>query len=414
MAFSPVPANELTRLKGLRELMLLDTPAEPLFDTLAQKAAEVCQAPIALVSLIDVDRQWFKANVGLTGVQETARNVAFCAHAIMSDQMFVVPDALNDRRFAENPLVTGQPHIRFYAGCPLALPDGSKVGTLCVIDQVARQLTNEQEATLQFLSSLVTQALAMRKEMLSKALQVRTQYERALEENEERFRSLVETQTDLVSLATKDGTLHYVNPAYAKHFGLTPAEMIGRNLFEFVSENDIPLVSAQIRRVFETRESQHGENRMWGADGSEKWVAWSNHFQQDLGGQALLHSVGRDITGMRQAQQALKISERLLERTASVAKVGGWELDIQTNAVTWTLETKKIHEVDADYEPALDTAISFYPESIRPLLEGTIQEAMANGIPWDLELPLTTAKGRAIWVRAVSVQSDHLEESLGT
>jgi diguanylate cyclase (GGDEF)-like protein/PAS domain S-box-containing protein len=400
MAFSPVPANELTRLKGLRELMLLDTPAEPLFDTLAQKAAEVCQAPIALVSLIDVDRQWFKANVGLTGVQETARNVAFCAHAIMSDQMFVVPDALNDRRFAENPLVTGQPHIRFYAGCPLALPDGSKVGTLCVIDQVARQLTNEQEATLQFLSSLVTQALAMRKEMLSKALQVRTQYERALEENEERFRSLVETQTDLVSLATKDGTLHYVNPAYAKHFGLTPAEMIGRNLFEFVSENDIPLVSAQIRRVFETRESQHGENRMWGADGSEKWVAWSNHFQQDLGGQALLHSVGRDITGMRQAQQALKISERLLERTASVAKVGGWELDIQTNAVTWTLETKKIHEVDADYEPALDTAISFYPESIRPLLEGTIQEAMANGIPWDLELPLTTAKGRAIWVRA--------------
>lgn len=400
MPFAPVPADELTRLKGLRELMLLDTPAEPLFDMLAKQAADICKAPIALVSLIDSDRQWFKANVGLTGVQQTARNVAFCAHAIMSDDMFVVPDATKDQRFAENPLVTGQPNIRFYAGCPLALPDGSRVGTLCVIDQVARELDPQQQQTLQFLSNLAIQALVMRRDVLSKALQVRAQYESALERNEERFRALVETQGDLVSLATQDGTLHYVNPAYAKHFGHTPTEMVGRNLFEFVSEGDRSSVIAQIQRVFETRQSQHGENRMLGTDGLEKWVAWSNHFQQDKRGQALLHSVGRDITDRRRAELALQASERLLERTASVAKVGGWELDVVTQTVTWTLETKKIHDVAPDYLPTLESAMAFYPPDMRPLLDKTIQAAIESGQPWDLELPLTTAKGRAIWVRA--------------
>lgn len=400
MPFAPVPADELTRLKGLRDLMVLDTPAEPLFDMLAQQAALICKAPIALVSLIDSDRQWFKANVGLAGVQQTARNIAFCAHAIMSDNLFVVPDATRDERFAENPLVTGEPNIRFYAGCPLSLPDGSRVGTLCVIDQVARELDPLQERTLQSLSELATQALVMRREVLSKALQVRTQYEQALERNEERFRALVETQGDLVSLATQDGTLHYVNPAYAAHFGHAPSEMVGRNLFEFVSEGDRSSVIEQIRKVFETRQSQLGENRMLGPDGSEKWVAWTNHYQQDARGQALLHSVGRDVTDRRQAEIALKFSERLLERTASVAKVGGWELDVVTQTVTWTLETKKIHEVEPNFRPTLESAMAFYPPDIRPLLDKTIQEAIESGQSWDLELPLVTARGRAIWVRA--------------
>jgi len=400
MPFAPVPANELTRLKALRDLMLLDTPDEPLFDLLAQKAALICQAPIALVSLIDSDRQWFKANVGLSGVQQTDRNVAFCAHAIMSNDLFVVPDATQDQHFSSNPLVTGQPNIRFYAGCPLSLPDGSRVGTLCVIDQVARELDPEQEQTLQFLSSLVTQALVMRREVLDKALQVRTQYEQALEHNEERFRSLVETQGDLVSLASQDGTLHYVNPAYAAHFGHLPADMMGRNLLDFVSDADRGSVAAQIRRVFETRQTQHGENRMRGADGAEKWVAWTNRVQQDLGDEAMLHSVGRDVTDRRRTELALKASERLLERTASVAKVGGWEFDVATRAITWTLETQKIHEVAPDYQPTLDSAVAFYPPEARPILEAAIQLAMESGPSWDLELPLITAQGNAIWVRA--------------
>lgn len=207
MLFSPVPDDELKRLRGLRDLMLLDTPTEPFFDMLAQRAAEVCRVPIALVSLVDSDRQWFKANVGLTGVAQTDRDVAFCAHAIMNEEMLVVTDASRDLRFAENPLVTGQPGIRFYAGCPLSLPDGSRVGTLCVIDQVARELDQNQQTALQFLSSLATQALAMRQEILRKALQVRDRYEHALERNEQRFRALVESQGDLVSLATQEGTL---------------------------------------------------------------------------------------------------------------------------------------------------------------------------------------------------------------
>lgn len=400
MLFSPIPADELKRLKGLRDLMLLDTPAEPFFDTLAQRAAEVCGVPIALVSLVDADRQWFKANVGLSGVAQTKRDVAFCAHAIMNDEMFVVPDASRDKRFAENPLVTGQPGIRFYAGCPLSLPDGSRVGTLCVIDQVARELDQNQQSALQFLSSLATQALAMRQELLRQALQVRDQYERALERNEKRFRLLVEAQPDLVSLATQDGTLHYVNPAYAEHFGLTAKEMVGRNLFEFVSEMDRPHVRKQIQAVFDTQQSQTGENRMLSSDGSEKWVAWTNHYQQEVGVPAMLHSVGRDITARRRAELALQANERLLERTSSVANVGGWELDVATQKVTWTLETKKIHDVSPDYQPTFESAITFYPPDQRDALNETIQRAIASKQAWDLELPLITAKDRSIWVRA--------------
>lgn len=400
MLFSPIPDDELKRLRGLRDLMLLDTPTEPFFDTLAQRAAEVCQVPIALVSLIDSDRQWFKANVGLTGVAQTDRDVAFCAHAIMNEEMLVVTDASRDLRFAENPLVTGQPGIRFYAGCPLSLPDGSRVGTLCVIDQVARELDQNQQSALQFLSSLATQALAMRQEVLRKALQIRDRYEHALERNEQRFRALVESQGDLVSLATQEGTLHYVNPAYADHFGLKPKQMIGRNLFEFVSEADRPDVKAQIQRVFETQESQTGENRMLAADGAEKWVAWTNHFQQEGDGSVLVHSVGRDITARRRAELALQANERLLERTSSVAKVGGWELDVATQTVTWTLETKKIHDVPPDFQPKVDSVIDFYPPDQRDALQETIQRAIESEQAWDLELPLITAKGRSIWVRA--------------
>jgi GAF domain-containing protein len=133
------PFNESPRITRLRELMVLDSAPEPLFDSIVQLASEVCGAPIALVSLVDAERQWFKANVGLPGVNETPRDVAFCAHAIEDDALFEVPDAARDPRFRANPLVIGAPDIRFYAGAPLVLPGGERIGTLCVIDRQARR-----------------------------------------------------------------------------------------------------------------------------------------------------------------------------------------------------------------------------------------------------------------------------------
>lgn len=158
MTPAPLPPDEPERLRALRALMLLDTTPEERFDRVVAFAAQEFGCPIALVSLVDEHRQWFKARIGLP-VCETARDISFCAHAILDDGLFVVPDAAADPRFADNPLVTGEPHIRFYAGAPLCLPSGHRVGTLCLIDTRPRQLDATEQAILASLRDLVAQEL---------------------------------------------------------------------------------------------------------------------------------------------------------------------------------------------------------------------------------------------------------------
>jgi PAS domain S-box-containing protein len=153
---------EHERLAALEQMEVLDSPSEPLFDSLTELAAQTFNTPIALISLVDQKRQWFKACVGLD-VDHTAREISFCQYAILSDQVFVVLDAARDERFRDNPLVTGPPDIRFYAGAPLITPDGYRLGTLCVIDTVAREAFTDAEASrLQAIASSVMQALLMR------------------------------------------------------------------------------------------------------------------------------------------------------------------------------------------------------------------------------------------------------------
>ncbi|MBK9740811.1 MAG: GAF domain-containing protein [Actinobacteria bacterium] len=151
---APLPANEAERLRSLRALAILDSAAEERFDRLTRLAQEMFQTPIALVSLIDSERQWFKSRQGLEATQ-TPREVAFCSHAILGEDVFVVPDASADERFADNPLVTGHPEIRFYAGAPLKTADGLAAGTLCVIDTVPREWSDLQGRVLRDIADLV-------------------------------------------------------------------------------------------------------------------------------------------------------------------------------------------------------------------------------------------------------------------
>lgn len=159
---APLPANEAHRLEQLRLLRILDTEAESAFDDLVQLAAAVCNAPIALLSLVDGSRQWFKSKVGLEACS-TPRDAAFCAHAILSNDLLVVPDAKQDPRFANSPLVIGQPGIRFYAGAPVVLTSGAAVGTVCVIDREPRQLTPLQLQTLRTLRRTAAHLLELRR-----------------------------------------------------------------------------------------------------------------------------------------------------------------------------------------------------------------------------------------------------------
>ncbi len=150
MIIAPKPDNEDKRLQALRELLILDTTSEERFDRITQFAKFEFDMPIVVISLVDDDRQWFKSVIGLD-VCSTSRDVAFCSHAILQDNIMIVEDATKDERFFDNPLVTGEPYIRFYAGAPLAMPSGERVGTLCLIDQKPNTL---DEVDLSILSSL--------------------------------------------------------------------------------------------------------------------------------------------------------------------------------------------------------------------------------------------------------------------
>lgn len=161
MKIAPLPNNEAARLEALRRYEILDTEPDEALDAMVELAAYICDVPISAISLVDENRQWFKAITGLDA-KETSRDVAFCAHAILQTTPMVVPDATKDERFHDNPLVTSQPDIRFYAGVPLATPEGDHIGTLCVIDREPRQLTQKQLDAIGVLSKNIMAHLNLR------------------------------------------------------------------------------------------------------------------------------------------------------------------------------------------------------------------------------------------------------------
>lgn len=192
---SPTLEHEKKRLKVLWQYEVLDTVPEELFDDLTELAARICEAPIALISLVDEKRQWFKSKLG-TNLKETSRDISFCAHAIKQADLFIVPDATLDPRFANNPLVTSDPKIRFYAGAPLITPDGYALGTLCIIDKVPRDLRPDQKEALVILARHVVSQLELRRRS-RELVRVREQNEKAKTEMEQLREQLAEAHRKL-------------------------------------------------------------------------------------------------------------------------------------------------------------------------------------------------------------------------
>ncbi len=217
-----LPSDEGARLRALEELQLLDSPAEQEFDDITLLASFICEAPIALISLVDKDRQWFKSRVGLD-ISETPRDIAFCAHAILGDDVFEVPDAAADQRFADNPVVTSDPHLRFYAGMPLKTSDNHNIGTLCVIDRKPRHLSEEQRAALRALGRQIMRLVELRK-----STRLQADLRRKLASEVALSRAMVEHAGAGIISTDLDATILTFNPAAEAMLGYPADEVIGK------------------------------------------------------------------------------------------------------------------------------------------------------------------------------------------
>lgn len=229
-------ANESERVAALRAAKILDTPPEEIYDRITRLVAHTLNMPVALISLVDVDRQWFKSKVGVD-VDETPRDVSFCGHALLGSSEFIVSDAHEDPRFADNPLVTGATNIRFYAGIPLRSIDGYALGTLCSIDHIPRQLSEAQLSILRDLASIAEELIQQRQLTLSTA-----QLLESLQERETRYRHLIDRSPDAFFIHI-EGKFTFVNDAGLELLGAPNKEQIlGRHVIDIVAPEYVEIV----------------------------------------------------------------------------------------------------------------------------------------------------------------------------
>lgn len=238
-----IPADDEARLAALLSYEVLDTPAEAVFDDLTRVAARICDTPIALVSLVDSDRQWFKSRFGLEAPQ-TPRDISFCGHVVASGERLEV-NALKDERFVDNPLVTGPPDIRFYAGEPLRTLDGSILGTLCVIDRRERTLTDEQRDTLRVLSRQVVAQLELRRQVMASAA----------------LAKIAQSSSEPMCSVGRDGRVSAWNAAALEHLGWS-REDVERDGFEILDVEGAISMGEIVRRACEGMETPAFETQL--------------------------------------------------------------------------------------------------------------------------------------------------------
>ena len=341
MKLPAIPEDEQQRTRALHRLRLLDTPAEERFDRVTRLAQTHFDVPIALVSLVDSKRQWFKSRQGLLA-KETPRDISFCGHAILGDEVFVIPDALADERFADNPLVTGTPKIRFYAGAPLHAPTGERIGSMCIVDHQPREMSDEDVATLRSLADIV---------------------EGELSNGEERVRAIVDMAVDGIITTDETGRVETYNPAASRIFGYDLDEALGKSV-----DMLMPPPSGNERTDFFSQYAKDGSANKHSnsrevtgrrKDGSTFPMEMSIS-AMSVGGRRLFTGIVRDITERKRAEHALLAAKdaALLANHAKDTFLATTSHEIRTplGGLISMLELLSLSKLDAEQAETLQSA----------------------------------------------------------
>lgn len=386
-------AQEARRLAVLYGLGVLDTPAEALLDGLARSAAAVCGTPMAALNLMDARRQWTKAQVGMPDLVETPREDSICTLVVETGAYLEIPDTRRDPRTDFKPCVAAAPPIFFYAGAPITTADGYVLGTLCVLDEQPRAgLTPQQREALQALADSAMQALLLR-QAAHRSVQA---------SSEHMFRQVSEACPVGIFHADARGKVIYGNPEAASIFGRSIDSLMADGWVESLHPDDrVSTVQGWLEAASRGEVFDH-TYRLIRPDGSLVHVHVRAQAVQlpdgSIGG--YVGSV-EDVTEHVRSQEQMRASNEFLARAEQIAGVGAWRFNLVNREIFWTSQTRRIYELPPDYQPRGDEDSEYFDLQAQKLIRETARACIESGEPWDVLLPMTTAKGRRIWVRSV-------------
>ncbi len=403
---APLPPTEAARLAALRSLDIVDTAPEEAFDDLAALAASICQTPLAFISLVEEDRQWFKSRVGWTAASETPRDVSFCGHAILRPDLLIVPDAAADARFADSPLVSGDPLIRFYAGAPLTTPDGHALGTLCVIDHRPRDLTADQAQALRILGRQATALILMRRGLaeLTRSTEERRRADDALREEKNRLAVMLDYLPVMIYGLDAGGRFCLWNRECERVLGYRREEVFGWGRPELYQRMyPDPDYRGWVLAQIAHHRYRDLETTIAASDGGTRICSWSN-FSADIHIAGLsVWGVGIDVTDRKQTEDALRESERLMNSVLGQLPGLAYRCLVDKN---WTVlyaagQFRPIGGFDAE---DLTAGRIIYGDILHPddaeRCARNVAEALARREPYENEHRIFDRDGNVKWILA--------------